>query len=310
MRHSILSIGELLWDVLPDQIILGGAPANLAFRLLELGCECQLVSRLGKDEPGDKALEVIKKMGIPTKFIQRDPHFPTGTVIVDFDKNRNPDYVITPEVAYDFIESSPELEVAAAKCHCIAFGTLAQRSDKTRETIYTLIENAVDAVKFLDINLRKDCYSLESIDHSLHLTDILKTNHQEAFQLNNIFDLSESALPALCEKLSDRFKINTMLVTMEQNGVFLYDTQEGKHYIPGYQIVLEDPLGAGDAFSAGFIKELLSGSSLKNACETGNLLGANVASKKGATENNKKDELKKIATQNNRVIDHSLSKFR
>ena len=102
-KHTVITIGELLWDILPDKTILGGAPSNLAFRLNELGEECYLVSRLGRDELGDNAMSALKKMGLSTSFIQQDAQLPTGTVKVSFDNFKNPDYVINPNVAYDNI---------------------------------------------------------------------------------------------------------------------------------------------------------------------------------------------------------------
>ncbi len=309
MRHNILTIGELLWDKLPDKTLLGGAPANLAFRLVERGCDCHLISRLGMDDPGYKALECIEDMNIPTSLIQFDPNFPTGTVIVEFDENKTPDYLITPKVAYDFIELLPELETAAANCHCIAFGTLAQRNNKSRQTIYSLLQNASKAIKFLDINLRKDCYSTGTISQSLYFADVLKANHHEAFQLNSFFGLTGSDIPEICEIISERFDIKTILVTIEQNGVFLYDRKEGRHYIAGHRISVEDSLGSGDAFSAGFIDELLKGSSLARASETGNILGAIVASKKGATQKITKTEIEKIISRNNRIVDPDLRNY-
>ena len=96
--------------------------------------------------------------------------------------------------------------------------------------------------------------------------------------------ISVKDLPQLSEELSNAFKIRTMVVTMEEMGAFLFDSEEGKHYLPGYAIDLEDPLGAGDAFAAAFIHHMLKGESLKEACRLGNMLGAAVATTEGATQ--------------------------
>jgi fructokinase len=309
MKHKIISIVELLWDLLPDKTLLGGAPANLAFRLSELGNESYLVSRLGRDKLGEDALNILKAMGLSTSLIQLDDELPTGTVVVSFDEFKNPDYIITPGVAYDQIELTDTLSSLAGSCHCIAFGTLAQRNEKTRQTIARLIEAAPNAKKFLDINLRKDCYSTESVNTSLQYADILKANHHEASQLSKIFSLETEDIPEICRKLSVHFAINTILVTLEEKGVFLFDTKEGEHYIPGFGIDLEDPLGAGDAFSAGFIDTLLKGKPLREACEKGNLLGASVATKKGATHKISNDDLESILRNSSRVADNTFQNY-
>ena len=284
MEPLILSLGELLWDLLPGKRILGGAPSNLAFRLTELGRDCRIVSRVGRDAFGREAMERVTALGLSTQFIQEDEKHPTGTVDVSFDAARNPDYVINPGVAYDYIAPVPDLLEAANNCRCLIFGTLAQRTETTRRTLALLMEQAPDAIRFMDINLRKDCYTRELVLDSLKKTDILKINHHEINEVRMMAGLSVKDLPELSEELSKAFEIRTVVVTLEEMGAFLYDSKEGKHYLPGYAIDLEDPLGAGDAFAAAFIHHMLKGESLKEACRRGNMLGAAVATTEGATQ--------------------------
>ena len=284
MEPLILSLGELLWDLLPGKRILGGAPSNLAFRLAELGRDCRIVSRVGRDAFGREAMERVTALGLSTQFIQEDIEHPTGTVDVSFDAARNPDYVINPGVAYDFIAPVPDLLEAAKDCRCLIFGTLAQRTEITRRTLALLLDQAPEAIRFMDINLRKDCYNTDLVLESLQKTDILKINHHEIEEVRKMAGISVKDIPQLSEELSNAFKIRTVVVTMEEMGAFLIDNEEGKHYLPGYAIDLEDPLGAGDAFAAAFIHYMLKGESLKEACRRGNLLGAAVATTEGATQ--------------------------
>lgn len=309
MKHNIICIGELLWDMLPDNFVLGGAPANLAFRLKESGCKVNLVSRIGKDSLGDLALKELLTLGLSPNWIQKDELLPTGTVEVVFDKDKNPDYNIIKDVAYDKMELTSELIQLANDSNCIAFGTLAQRSKYSENTIEGIITAAPNAVKFLDVNFRKDCFTKESVKKSLFSADILKANHHEAYMINKIFKLNRKDLPSICTKISEVFNIKTIVVTMEEYGVFLHDSNDGEYYSPGYKISLEDPLGAGDAFSAGFIKAIFGGRSLMEATEEGNCYGAVVATKKGATQAVHKNELMQISQIKNRIIKPELAKF-
>jgi fructokinase len=308
-KRTIVTIGELLWDILPDRTILGGAPSNIAFRLNELGDECFLVSRIGNDELGNNALAILKSFGLSTSFIQQDLRFPTGTVNVSFDNFRNPDYVINPNVAFDYMEITSDLLKITKTADYIAFGTLAQRSHKSRETITELLSNATGAIKFLDVNLRKDCYTKRSIEHSMQFADVLKINHHEAVELNQIFQLGARDIPKITRELSLQFDIRTILVTIEENGVFLFDKKEGEHYIPGYQIKLSDPLGSGDAFSAAFIHYCLQQKSLVEACTKGNQLGAAVATTKGATTPVSKKDLIGISENAKLNIDQTFLNY-
>jgi len=308
-KHTILAIGELLWDILPEKTILGGAPSNLAYRLNELGDDCYLVSRVGHDQLGEKAMAAIKSMGLSTSFIQLDDQLPTGTVNVSFDNYRNPDYIINPGVAYDNIGLSDDLLVLAGKAECIAFGTLAQRSAASRKTIHKLLDHSPNAFKFLDINLRKNCHTRDSIEHSLRYAGVLKLNHHEAAELDKILGLNVPEIPKIAAAISARFNIPTVLVTLEENGVFLYDSREGEHYIPGYKIELEDPLGSGDAFSAAFIHCKLRERSLIECCIEGNKLGAIVATQKGATQKITGNDLEKISISNKRNSDQFFNNY-
>ena len=92
MKKTILAFGEVLWDILPSCTVLGGAPFNFAYRVNSLGDTGLMVSRLGRDELGEKAFEQISRLGLETTYIQWDERLPTGTVQVSFDEQNNPDY--------------------------------------------------------------------------------------------------------------------------------------------------------------------------------------------------------------------------
>ena len=310
MSALILSIGELLWDLLPDRTLLGGAPSNLAYRLVELGNDCRIISRVGQDELGDRALASVKAQGLHTDFIQRDPQHKTGTVDVSFDKEMNPDYVINAPAAYDFIESSPALLEAAGRCSYLVYGTLAQRNPVTRQTLARLMDAAPEATRFLDVNLRKDCYTPEVLESSLWSSHVLKTNHHEIRDICRILDLKGVAslddLPGMAQSVLHSFGLRTIVVTMEEYGAFLCDSRQGNHYLPGYRVKLEDPLGAGDAFSAAFIHHSLSGAPLKQACKQGNILGAAVATTRGATQPVDQAYINKAVREDRQHIDERL----
>jgi fructokinase len=127
MCKTIFSFGEILWDRLPNKTNLGGAPFNFTYRVNSLGNKGLMISRLGKDDLGQKAFDKVAELGMDRRYIQWDEKRSTGTVDVFFDENNNPDYVINPGAAYDNIQISGELleDVVSAECFC--FGTLAQR---------------------------------------------------------------------------------------------------------------------------------------------------------------------------------------
>jgi len=283
MQKIILSFGETLWDLLPTCAKLGGAPFNFVYRTNCLGERGIMVSRLGRDELGEQAMKMIRKLGMNTTHIQWDSERPTGTVKVSFDEDNSPDYVIIPKVAYDYIEITDELLAVAAEADCLCFGTLIQRNCQSRQVLNQVIEAADRAIKLLDINLRRDCYSLDTVTASLEKADVLKLNDDEAGQLADMLELRSSCIHKISEELVGRYHLACCVVTLGDRGAFASYADGAKVYIPGYKVKLVDALGCGDAFTAGFIHKYLRGASLGQCCRYGNAMGAIVATQQGGT---------------------------
>jgi len=291
MTKTIVAFGELLWDILPSCTVLGGAPFNFAYRVNSLGDTGLMVSCLGRDELGRKAFEQVVQLGLDTTYIQWDGSLPTGTVQVSFDEDNKPDYIIVPQVAYDQIELTDTLIDAVSTADCLCFGTLSQRSEESRKTIEQLLERADISLKLLDINLRKDCYSLETIIFSLQKADVLKLNEDEAHQLGRMLKVSNRNIPEFCEEMLTKWSLEHCVVTLGEKGAFAMSAGGERVYVPGYKVKLADSIGSGDAFSAGFVNKLLRGTSISEAGRFGNVLGALVATKEGATSEVTLDEI-------------------
>jgi fructokinase len=286
MRATIVSYGEVLWDLLPSGAVLGGAPFNFLYRVNSLGHRGVMVSRLGEDELGGRALEIVEELGLETGYLQRDGRHPTGTVEVSFDERRNPDYRIIPQVAYDFIEPEQRLHELIRQADCLCFGTLIQRHSVSRDTLYRLLPSFSGSFVLLDINLRQDCYTGGSVLESIARADILKLNDGEAAVVAGLYDGSSGGsvdLKRFAEILFSRSDLRYLVVSLGERGAFAASRSGEAVYHPAFSVILQDPVGSGDAFSAGFLDALLSGRDLAGACRLGNALGALVASQEGAT---------------------------
>ncbi len=308
-KFRIAAFGEVLWDLLPDASLLGGAPFNFTYRINSLGNEGLMISAIGKDTLGEKALKTISELQISDRYIQINQDYPTGTVNVFFDEFKNPDYEIIKDVAYDFVTFNENLEKLILQVDCICFGTLAQRNPISKQTLQKLLKHFQGKYRLYDLNLRKDCYSKENIISSLNNADILKLNKQEAIELNDLLQLNINGLVEICEELINSYQLQYCVITLEEYGSLAVSESGEVVYNPGFKVNLTDPLGAGDAFSAGFVDALLRGKSLKEASESGNRLGALVATQQGATQKVIQDDLNKIALKNSRIFDQNISKY-
>lgn len=322
MSRTVLSFGEVLWDLLPDGAVLGGAPGNFAYRVNSLGDRALMVSRLGRDTLGDRAWDLLGELGMDRTFIQRDDHLPTGTVTITMDEDRNHDFVIHPDVAYDAIESTDGLLGAATEADCLCFGTLVQRGAKSRETLRRLLvatrprEGTTGCLKVLDINFRKDCYSPDVVRSSLGWADVLKLNDDEVVELSGMLGLPRTGIPEFCDRILGNEALGTKalhccVVTLGSRGSFARAVEGPATYVPGYEVELVDSCGSGDAFTAGFVHLMLRDRPLEECCRLGNALGALVASQAGATVPISWDDVVQLGKSGRpRVKEPGLESFR
>jgi fructokinase len=283
MDKTVVAFGEVLWDLLPSCTVLGGAPFNFTYRVNSLGDRGLMASRLGRDNLGQQAFDRIALLGLDTRLLQWDEETPTGTVQVSFDARNNPEYAIVPNVAYDRIELTDALVEAAEAADCLCFGTLSQRASISRATLGEVLERASASLKFLDINLRRDCFDDRSVDFSLGQADILKLNEDEAEAIGRMLEIGHGSIPDFCKSIIDEYGLRCCLVTLGDQGAFGLSSDGQRTYTPGYKVNVADSLGSGDAFSAGFVHRILHGASLQQAVAFGNVLGAVVATQTGAT---------------------------
>jgi fructokinase len=310
MSATILAFGEILWDLLPSGDVLGGAPFNFAYRVNSLGDRAIIVSRLGQDDRGHRAWAQIQQLGLERSCIQRDASRPTGTVPVRLDEEGNPDFTIIPGVAYDCIQLTEELLARVPSVDCFCFGTLVQRSQASRRTLHELLAASPDSLKVLDINLRKDCYTPDTVRGSLERADILKLNEDELRYLGELAELGADALPELCGRVLERWQLTVCLVTLGGRGAFAATKRGEQVYVPGYRVNVQDTCGSGDAFTAAFIHHYLSRRPLAECVQAGNALGALVASKPGATTPVGEDEVQALlAGSQDLLIESSLRAF-
>ena len=132
-RKYVVGIGEALWDVLPEGKKIGGAPANFAYHVSQFGLESRVVSAVGDDALGEEILENFMEKNL--KCIVPKVAFPTGTVQVTVDPAGVPAYDIRQGVAWDNIPFTEELERLAGQTRAVCYGSLAQRSEVSRNTI-------------------------------------------------------------------------------------------------------------------------------------------------------------------------------
>jgi fructokinase len=242
------SIGEILFDIYPSHKKLGGAPLNFIYHIRKITGSGNIVSRVGKDVLGTKAISEIKKQEIPTAYIQIDDIHPTGVANIEINEDKEPDFSIDTERAFDFIESNDETEeLINYETDVLYFGTLSQRNHKSRETIQSFFKRG--GKYFCDVNLRQNFYNQEIIRRSIETADIVKVNYNELRILNDLMLGGDYNTEKTAFGLMEQFEISLLAVTRGKEGATLFENSKRNDFIPE-QSEIVDTTGAGDAFSS------------------------------------------------------------
>lgn len=286
MERYVVGIGELLWDMLPAGKQLGGAPANFAYHVSRLGLDGLAVSAVGADPLGDEALASLRERGL--RCLVARTGRPTGTVQVSLDAAGVPQYEIKTDVAWDNIPFTAELAEVAASARAVCFGSLAQRSPVSRETIYRFLDTVpAECLKVFDINLRQHFYSREVLEESLRRADILKINDEEILTLASLSGLRPAGNPAveplaaLGESIRKEYSLWMVVLTCGAVGSYVF-SREGVSYLDTPKVDVVDTVGAGDSFTAAFVASLLQGGSIAEAHRRAVDVAAFVCTRPGA----------------------------
>ncbi len=277
---KVTSIGEILFDVYPESMTLGGASFNFIYHVIKLTGNGNFVSRIGNDDRGKNILDFFSKNNLPAEFIQRDPVHPTGESIAILDVNKVPAWQIKNGTAYDFIELNDAVKkLINENTDCLYFGTLAQRNTKTRETIHHFLNK--DLKYFCDLNIRQNYYTKDLIKDCIRACDILKLNIEELHLVNLLlldknFDTYETP-----KRLLNEYSIEQLCVTHGDQGAVIYEGNRNSVYTLKIDNVI-DTVGAGDAYAAVFCIGYLRGWNIEKTNEIASNFAGEIVKINGA----------------------------
>lgn len=275
----IVGIGELLWDVLPTGKRAGGAPVNFVYHATQMGAEGYAISAVGNDVSGTEIIQELDKNHIISSYISTVEH-PTGSVMVEL-KDGIPAYTIIEGVAWDRIPLTQSSIELMKRADAVCFGTLAQRSSESRETLGTLLSYMdKKAIRFFDINIRQSYYSKELIESLLEQANVFKINDEELELLRPMFGL-EGTTDEVCHALVREYDLRYLILTAGADFSTIYSPTETST-LPTPKVKVVDTVGAGDSFSGAFVYSVLTGKSLREAHRKAVEVAAFVCTQNGA----------------------------
>ena len=293
-KTKVVCIGEALIDRIKNKSnqeftdFLGGAPANVAFALKKLKIDSVFIGRIGNDEFGKKFIEQFKELDVNIDFLQLDNNLPTRIVKVNrdnagdryfsgFDTSLNTIFADEALDKNEIKKDMKSLEKLFLKTKYLVCGTIMLSSSISAESIYFLLDMAkkFDVEIIIDLNWRevfwdfatftsKICKKerVDLIKNFLNYAHILKFAKEEAI----LFFENEDPL-----QISERMlKKCDVIITDGANPIswFINGVQGTTAVINSSKIL--DTTGAGDAFLAGLISQLLSSDYPSNESEIQN----------------------------------------
>ncbi|MBL4634392.1 MAG: hypothetical protein JKY56_11000 [Kofleriaceae bacterium] len=277
----LVSWGEFLWDMFPSGACLGGAPANVALHLVKSGHATALITRLGRDELGDKATFALTQAGLHPAGLQVDEQLPTGKVDITLVRGE-PSYTLHPG-AWREIQCDDAAVKLLGQARAFCYGSLSQESEtgltSFRRALRALPDNAV---RFFDPNLRGGRIAPALVRELLAAADIVKINDDEAQVLERCYKCDNATIWLL-----EELQVKLVAQTHGASGATLTTANEEVHHA-GFAAGNGsedggDSVGAGDAFTSILIRAALANTSLTDTIVAANLYASFVAGQRGAT---------------------------
>lgn len=263
---KVLCIGELLIDFICTDIDAdlkngehfikkaGGAPANVAAALAQMGAAAYFAGKVGQDAFGDFLENTLKEKGVDTTMLVRDPGHATTLAFVSLDSRGERDFMFSRGA--DAHHRSEDLDLNLLdQCRILHFGSAtALLGGDSRETYLELLAEARRAGRFIsfDPNYRGDLWKgaeqafIARVLPLLAGVDLLKVSESELALLSG-----ETALESGVRFLHEQ-GAGIVAVTLGENGTFISNGSQTQR-VETIKVRAVDSTGAGDAFVGAFL---------------------------------------------------------
>ncbi|EFJ35554.1 hypothetical protein SELMODRAFT_165981 [Selaginella moellendorffii] len=302
--NLVVCFGEMLIDFVPTvgEVSLadapafkkapGGAPANVAVGISRLDGNSAFIGKVGEDEFGFMLVDILKENKVESKGMRFDPGARTALAFVTLRKDGEREFMFYRNPSADMLLKPEELDADLIKQASIFhYGSISLIAEPCRSAHLAAMKIAREAGAVLsyDPNLRLPLWSSAEaartgIKSIWNEADIIKISEEEITFLTEGGDpYSDEAAQALMHP-----NLKLLLVTEGEGGCRYY-TKEFLGRVDGIKVDAVDTTGAGDAFVAGALTQLVKEPSLykdeprlREALLFANACGAIATTERGA----------------------------
>ena len=264
MKNGVICLGEALIDFIPLEKTNttyhkspGGAPANVAVGLAQLGTKSTFLGKVGNDILGRFLKETLENSGVRTNQMLLTSEAATGIVFVTNteDGERSFDFYIDPS-ADRFLRVNDIVEADFEDHKILYFGSISMISEPSKEATHYAVKLAKERgmVISYDPNLRLSLWDTEehareTIVSMLGYADTLKLSEEELE-----FITGEQEITKGIERLKP-YNIPLIFISLGAEGSYVYTSEKYEH-VPAMKVKAVDTTGAGDAFVSGILYSL------------------------------------------------------
>jgi 5-dehydro-2-deoxygluconokinase len=300
-------IGAPFEEITSFAAYVGGCPTNISVGTRRLGLRPALLTAVGDDQVGNFILHFLRGEGVETRFIPRKPGRRSSAVVLGIEPpDRFPltyyrDNCADIELTIDDVLATP-----LADCHALLIsGTGLSKEPSRSATLFAAeIARQAGATVLLDIDYRPDQWTDQrafgvTLRAALRLVDIVIGTEDEinaatltdAAQISIAHSqISDAHVRGDTERAIQEFLTLGPRVLVQKRGasgsrVHLVEEpgagETRRIDAPGFPVEVQNILGAGDAFAAGFIFGVVHGWDWYKAARMGNACGAILVTKHG-----------------------------
>lgn len=298
-------IGTPFEEITSFAAYVGGCPTNISVGTQRLGLRTALLTAVGEDQVGNFILHFLRREGVETRFIPRKPGKRSSAVVLGIEPpDRFPltyyrDNCADIELSIDDVLATP-----LADCHTLLIsGTGLSKEPSRSATLFAAeVARQASATVVLDIDYRPDQWTDQrafgvNLRAALHLIDIVIGTEDEI----NAAMLTDAAQISIAHSQISDARVHgdtdsaiqelltlgprALVQKLGASGARVHLTSKAGEIrridAPGFAVEVQNILGAGDAFAAGFMYGVVHGWDWYKAARMGNACGAILVTKHG-----------------------------
>jgi len=252
---------------------LGGNAANVAVGVTKLGLTSTIISSIGDDSNGKLAIDELEKFNVNVENIAKDPKQQTRySVVLNYQSERT---ILSfhGKRKYALPSKMPPTEL-------IYFTGLSADYEKLQSQFLKWKQKHPSVTLIYNPGSYQIKNTMNEVKEMIKNTDILIVNLQEAEKILNTTLKEMKKVSALIHGLLN-LGAHEVVITDSAKGAYVGDLDE-VWYMPSFPVKVVAKVGAGDAFSSGYISARQKGHNKTQALRWGIANSSGVITKVGA----------------------------